>query len=151
VSAAGSAYHGRKSRGPPGIGPATTTTEPTLTGSATPSDRTSTLTFARGMRRRVTDPTGQQYLLQAAPSGYVEWPTYAAQTLVAFLAHTVGTTVARWIFRGGWTLTVWQGDAIAPKRRKLHNARHRTAECAIDAFEELVAEIEHAGWCRATA
>jgi hypothetical protein len=99
----------------------------------------------RGMQRRVTDPAGQQYLLQAAPSGYVSWSVYTVQGPVEYLWWKLGMAVAKVGFRGGWTLTVWRGDAIAPKRTRVRKVRYPDAPQAIAAFEEAAAEIARAG------
>lgn len=94
---------------------------------------------------RVTGPSGRSHLLQAAPSGYVEWPTYAQQTIGAFVVHGLGMRLARLAFRGGWTPTVWRGDDIAPKREKVRKVRYGSAADAIAALEALAEEIDSAG------
>jgi hypothetical protein len=99
----------------------------------------------RGLQRRVTDPAGQQYLLQAAPSGYVSWSVYTIQGPVEYLWWKLGTAVARVGFRGGWTLTVWQGDAIAPKRTRVRKVRYPDRAAALAAFDEVAAEIPRRG------
>ena len=70
------------------------------------------------MRRTLTDPAVRTYLAQVARSGYVEWSRLGPQPPMGFVVHTVATfLVNRLVFWGGWTVVVWQGDAIAPKRR----------------------------------
>ena len=76
---------------------------------------------------RVADPDGRAHLIQAAPSGYLRWSTYTVQSPIAWLWHVSG----RWlvnvlVFRGGWTVVVYRGDAIAPMRTRLVKYRHRT-------------------------
>jgi hypothetical protein len=99
-----------------------------------------------GVRRRVTDPGGTTYLLQAVPSGSVEWPVYAAQSLLAWLVQTVATTVVhRLVFRGGWTVLAWQSDVYAPKRRRVHKERFADEAEAQAALERLAGTAAGAG------
>jgi hypothetical protein len=96
-----------------------------------------------GVRRTVTDPAGRRYLLRAARSGHVDWPVYAAQTVAGLVVQTLGTAVVnRLVFRGGWTVTTWRGDAIAPKRTKVCTSRYPTEAVAVAALATLAAEIE---------
>jgi hypothetical protein len=86
------------------------------------------------------------YLLQAARSGYVEWPTYGAQGPVGLVVNSGGGyLVNRLVSRGGWTVVAWQGDKIAPKRRKVSQRRYRTRAEAIVAMDELAASIARSG------
>ena len=98
------------------------------------------------MRRRVRDPAGRAYLLQAAPSGYVEWPTYARQGLIGLIVNSGGGyLVNRLIYGGGWSVVIWQGDDIAPKRNTVSKRRYRTRAEATAAFEaaaDLIARGE---------
>ncbi len=54
--------------------------------------------WRRGVQRRVSDPAGRQYLLQAAPSGYVQWSVYTVQGPLEYFWHTLGTALARVVF-----------------------------------------------------
>jgi len=101
---------------------------------------------SRGTRQRLTDPAGHSYIVQAARSGYVEWPTYARQGVLSWAAHSGGGWLAhRLWFRGGWSVVVWQGDAIAPKRRTMVKRRYRGQAEAVAAMNELAGTIERSG------
>ena len=103
-------------------------------------------TTKRGIRRRTTDPHGNQYLLQAARSGFVEWSYLTAQGLISWAVHTSATwLVNRLVFRGGWTVVAWQGDDLAPKRRTVLKRRYRTQHAATAALDELAATIARSG------
>jgi hypothetical protein len=96
----------------------------------------------RGERRRLTDPSGKAYLLQAAPSGYVEWPTYGRQGVIGLVVNSGGGYLAnRLIFRGGWTVVVWQGDDVAPKRTTVSKRRYRSQAEATVAMDEAAGLI----------
>lgn len=98
------------------------------------------------MQRKLTDPAGRSYLLRAARSGSVEWPSMAAQGLVGLAVQSSATWLAnRLLFRGGWTVVVWQGDEIAPKRRIVVKRRYRTQALATAALEALAVEIARSG------
>jgi hypothetical protein len=100
----------------------------------------------RGVRKEVTDPAGRTYLVQAAPSGFVQWSRGGHQPPVGFLAHTVVTWLLnRLVFRGGWTLVAWHGDWIARKRTRVAKQRYRTQAEAIEAWQELTATIVRSG------
>lgn len=96
----------------------------------------------RGRYWLVTDPEGRAHLIQAAPSGYVRWNTYTVQSPIAWLWHTVGTWLVNvLVFRRGWTVAVYRGDAIAPMRTRLAKHRHRTPEAALAQAERLALDI----------
>jgi hypothetical protein len=100
--------------------------------------------------RKLKDPSGRRYLLQAAPSGFVAWSGITAQSVTGWALHTCGTyLVNRLVFRGGWTVTAWQGDEIAPKRRRVHRRRCRTQAEAVVAMNELAVGIARTGLPRA--
>ena len=98
-----------------------------------------------GVRRRETAPDGRRYLLQAARSGYVEWPTYGAQGIVGLVVHITGTWLAWLVHRGGWTVVVWQGDEIAPKRTVVLKRRFRSQAEAVAVMDELATRIARSG------
>jgi hypothetical protein len=100
----------------------------------------------RGVRRRLTDPGGKQYIVQAAPSGYVGWSGITAQSVTGWLYHSTATwLVHRLVFRGGWTVTGWQGDDIAPKRKVVARQRYRTRAEATAAMEDLATTVARSG------
>jgi hypothetical protein len=100
----------------------------------------------RGVRRAVTGPDGQAYLVQAAPSGFVQWSSGAAQGPVGFVAHTVVTWVLhRLVFRGGWTVVAWQGDQVARMRSTVAKHRYPDQASAVAAWEELASAIARSG------
>ena len=100
----------------------------------------------RGVRRELKDPNSLTYMLQAAPSGYVQWSRGGYQGPVGLLVHTVVTwLVNRLVFRGGWTLVAWQGDWIARKRTTVVKRRYPTQAQAIEAWEDLAATIVRSG------
>jgi hypothetical protein len=100
----------------------------------------------RGVRRSVTDPAGKTYLVQVAPSGFVQWSRGGAQGAVGFVVHTIGTwLVNRLVFWGGWSVVVYQGDEIAPQRRKLQTRRYRTKDAAVEAAKDLETTIARIG------
>jgi hypothetical protein len=100
----------------------------------------------RSIRRSVGGPDGSGYVLQAAPSGFIEWSPAGYQPLIGWFGHVVGTTlVNRLVFRGLWTLVVWRGDAIAPKRTTVHKQRYRTRAEATAALEDLARTIPRRG------
>ena len=100
----------------------------------------------RGVRRELTDPDGRTYLLQAAPSGYVQWSRGSDQGPVGLVVHTVVTWLLnRLVFRGGWTLVAWQGDWIARKRTTVVKRRYPTQAQAMEAWEALAATIVRSG------
>jgi len=97
-----------------------------------------------GIRRTVTGPAGERYLLQAAPSGWVEWPGRyqpasgaAAHLLVMAVLHRV-------VFRGGWTVVLWRGDRIAPKRTTVLKRRYPDEYSAVAVLEELARTLPEA-------
>ena len=49
------------------------------------------------------------------------------------------------IFRRGWTVTVWKGDWIAPKRTTVLKRRYPTDSAAVAAVHELEAVIRESG------
>ena len=98
------------------------------------------------MRLNVPDPAGGTYLLQAAPSGYVQWSRGGYQGPIGWIVHEVGSKVVnRMIFRGGWTVTVWKGDRIAPRRTTVIKRRFPTDTAAIAAVHEVEAVIKESG------
>jgi hypothetical protein len=100
----------------------------------------------RGVRREVKDPGGQKYLVQAAPSGYVQWSRGGIQGPVGFVMHTAVTWLLyRVVFRGGWTVIVWRGDWVARKRTTVVKRRYRTKVEAIAAWEDLTTTITRSG------
>ena len=100
----------------------------------------------RGQRRNLTDPAGTTYLAQAARSGFIQWPLGGAQGPMGWAVHTIATfLVNRLVFSGGWTVVVWQGDDIAPKRRTVVKRRYRTATAAIEALNDLAVTIVRYG------
>jgi hypothetical protein len=100
----------------------------------------------RGVQLTVADSAGGSYLLQAAPSGYVQWSRGGYQGPIGWIVHEVGTKVVnRVIFRGAWTVTVWKGDHIAPKRAKVIKRRFPTDTAAITAVHEVEATIKASG------
>ena len=91
-----------------------------------------------GVRRRMPGPYGSTYLLQAAPSGFVEWSYLTAQGPFGWATHVLSTRVVnRLIFQGGWTVVVWRGDDLAPKRRTVSKRRYPTRLAAVAALDEL--------------
>jgi len=93
----------------------------------------------------VTDQSGTRYLLQAAPSGFVPWSVHTVQGPVEYCWYTLGTAVARLVFRGGWTLVAWQGDVYAPKRTAVRKVRCPAREPATAESDRLAVEIERTG------
>jgi hypothetical protein len=101
---------------------------------------------SRGIRRRVTAPSGQTYLGQVARSGFVEWSYLFPQSALGWAVHECSTWLAnRLIYRGGWTVVVWQSDDIAPKRKVVVKRRFGTYSAAVAALEELAWTIERSG------
>jgi hypothetical protein len=100
----------------------------------------------RGVRRTVRDPAGRAYIVQAAPTGYVEWPTYGRQGVIGLVVNSGGGyLVNRLIYGGGWSMVIWQGDDTAPKRNKVVKRRYRTpaeATAAVDEAADLIARGE---------
>lgn len=102
-----------------------------------------------GAHRKLKDPAGKAYVVQAARSGFVAWSRGGAQGPMGWVVHRIGTgLVNRLVFRGGWTVVVWQGDDIAPKRTRLWKQRYRTQAAAVDAVEDLAATPSHDRVCR---
>jgi hypothetical protein len=100
----------------------------------------------RGVQREVAGPDGRKYLVQAVPSGYVEWSPGAAQGPIGLVLHTVVTWVLhRLVFRGGWTVVAWQRDRFAPKRTRVVRHRYPDQSRALEAYGELVATIGRTG------
>lgn len=100
----------------------------------------------RGFRQRVTGPSGKTYLVQVAPSGFVQWSRGGMQGPIEWLVHAVGTTlVNRLVFWGGWSVVVWEGDEIAPQRKKMLTRRYRSKQEATEALESLVVSIPRIG------
>jgi len=100
----------------------------------------------RGVRRDVAGPDGRKYLVQAAPSGFVEWSRGGAQGPVGYVVHTVVTWVLhRLVFRGGWTVVAWQGDRVAPQRTTVVKRRYPDQARALAAWEDLVSTIPRSG------
>jgi hypothetical protein len=100
----------------------------------------------RGVRRKLTDPSGNTYLVQAARSGFVEWSRGGYQGLPGFVVHTSVTwLVNRLVFAGGWTVVVWKGDQIAPKRNTVWKRRYRSQAEAVAALENVAATIARSG------
>ena len=99
-----------------------------------------------GVKREVAGPDGRKYLLQAVPSGYVEWSPGAAQMTVGYVGHKVVTWLLhRLAFRGGWTVVAWQRDRFAPKRTRVVRRRHPDQVRALGAYEELASTIARSG------
>lgn len=100
----------------------------------------------RGVQREVAGPDGRKYLLQAVPSGYVEWSPGAAQGPVGLVGHKVVTWLLhRLAFRGGWTVVAWQRDRFAPKRTRVVRLRYPDRTSAFAAYEELASTIARSG------
>jgi hypothetical protein len=100
----------------------------------------------RGFRRKVTGPSGKTYLVQVAPSGFVQWSRGGVQGPVEWLIHALGTTlVNRLVFRGGWSVVVWEGDDMAPQRKKILTRRYRSEQEATEALEHLALTISRTG------
>ena len=100
----------------------------------------------RGVRVKLPDSAGGIYLLQAAPSGYVQWSRGGYQGPIGWIVHEVGIKVVNsMIFRGGWTVTVWKGDGIAPRRTKVIKRRFPTDSKAIAAMHQVEAAIKESG------
>lgn len=100
----------------------------------------------RGVQLTLPNSAGGTYLLRAAPSGYVQWSRGGYQGPIGWIVHEVGTKVVnRVIFRGGWTVTVWTGDRIAPMRTTVLKRRFPTAGAAIAAAHEIRAAIKESG------
>jgi hypothetical protein len=98
------------------------------------------------MRRDVVAPDGRTYLVQAAPSGFVQWSRGGVQGPLDFLVHTaVSRLLHRLVFRGGWTLVVWQGDRVAPMRTRVVKRRYPDEATALEAWEELAATVARSG------
>jgi len=103
-------------------------------------------TSERGRYWRVTDPAGRAHLIQAAPTGTMSWSVHMPQGPIGWLGHAVGTRLINvLIFRRGWTVVVWQGDAIAPKRTRSLKHRHPTMDAAVAEAEQLAREIPGSG------
>ena len=103
---------------------------------------TTTNDVGRGAYQRVTDPSGTSYLLQVAPSGYLQWSVYIPQNLPGLLWQTVGTRLANLlVFRGSWTVIAWRSDACAPKRERLHKERYPSGTEAVAAYDRLAATL----------
>src|SRR6478672_11555407 len=99
-----------------------------------------------GVRRRLTGRGGETYLLQAARSGFVQWSYLAPQSVAGWVLHSGGTAlVNRLVFRGGWTVVVWQGDEFAPMRRTVLKRRYRTRQEALAGLEDLAVTINLSG------
>jgi hypothetical protein len=100
----------------------------------------------RGVRRSVTDPAGKKYLVQVAPSGFVQWSRGGAQGPIEWVVHTIVTwLVNRLIFWGGWSVVVYRGDEIAPQREKILTRRYRTKVSAVEAMKDLEIIIARVG------
>jgi hypothetical protein len=94
----------------------------------------------------VTDPSGETYLVQVARSGFVQWSRGGVQGPVEWVVHTVGTwLVNRLIFWGGWSVVVYRGDEIAPRREKILTRRYRNKEQAVEAMKDLQITISRVG------
>jgi hypothetical protein len=105
----------------------------------------------RGVRREVAGPDGQSYLVQAAPSGFVQWSPGGAQGPVGFVVHTAVTWLLhRLVFRGGWTVVAWQGDWVARKRTTVVKRRYPDQASALAAWEHLASTIPRSGPPRAS-
>jgi hypothetical protein len=100
----------------------------------------------RAMRRRTTSPSGKTYLVYAARSGFVEWSYLTAQSPFGWAVHTSTTwLVNRLIFGGGWTVVMWEGDALAPKRKIVLKRRYRTHSAALAALDDLARTTARSG------
>ena len=94
----------------------------------------------------MADPGGMKYLVQVAPSGFVQWSRGGAQGPIEWIVHVVVTRLANWlIFWGGWSVVVYRGDEIAPQREKLLTRRYRTKEAAIEGMKDLEIMISRVG------
>ena len=103
-------------------------------------------TRRRGRYERVTDPSGERYLLHAVPTGYLGFSVYVAQGPVEALVQTFGVKVVnRLLFRGGWTLLAWRSDVYAPKRERVHRERFASQAEAVAAFERMADTIRRTG------
>ena len=96
-----------------------------------------TLGSGGGAHRKLKDPAGKAYVVQAARSGFVAWSRGGAQGPVGWVVHTIGTGLVNRL--------VWQGDDIAPKRTKVWKRRYRTQAAAVEAVEDLAATIARSG------
>jgi hypothetical protein len=100
----------------------------------------------QGVRRQVAGPDGQVYLIQAAPSGFVQWSRGSAQGPVGFAVHMVVTWLLhRLVFRGGWTVVVWQGDRVARMRTTVEKRRYPDRASALAAWEGLASTVARSG------
>jgi hypothetical protein len=100
----------------------------------------------RGVQREVAGPEGRKYLVQAVPSGYVEWSPGAAQGPVGLVVHQAVTWLLhRLVFRGGWTVVVWQGDWVARMRTTVVKRRYPDQASALAAWEGLASTVARSG------
>jgi hypothetical protein len=98
------------------------------------------------VQREVSDPDGRTFLVQAVPSGLVEWSPGSAQGFVGLVGHTVVTWLLhRLVFRGGWTVVAWHRDRFAPKRTRVVRRRYPDQARALEAYEDLAATIVRSG------
>jgi hypothetical protein len=68
----------------------------------------------------------------------VEWSYLTAQGPIGWAVHVFTTRVVnRLLFQGGWTVVVWRGDDLAPKRRTVVKRRYPTRPAAVEALDEL--------------
>jgi hypothetical protein len=103
---------------------------------------TTTNDVGQGAYQRVTDPSGTTYLLQVAPSGYLQWSVYIPQNLPGLLWQTAGAKLANLlVFRGSWTVIAWRSDVYAPKRERLHKERYPSRTEAVATFDRLAATL----------
>jgi hypothetical protein len=100
----------------------------------------------RGRYERVTDPSGERYLLHAVPTGHLGFSVYMEQGPVEALVQTFSVKVVnRLLFRGGWTLLAWRSDGYAPKRERVHRERFASQAEAVAAFERMADTIRRTG------
>jgi hypothetical protein len=59
--------------------------------------------------------------------------------------HAAGTGLAGLMNRGGWTVVVWQGDDIAPKRKVVMKRRFRSPAEAVAVMDEVATRIARSG------
>jgi hypothetical protein len=97
------------------------------------------------IRQSVPAPSGKTYLLQVAPSGFVQWSRGGVQGPIEWLYTRWVSLVNRLVFWGSWSVVAWEGDEIAPQRKKILTRRFRSEQEATDSLETLATTITRAG------